>query len=398
MTAPAAPAIVAPSRAAGGGVVALTGACYSAMAFLGVGFAIVGVAAHELHLLASQVGILVACQQAGFAGGVIAGGLARSGAMRARILAAGCLLLALCLLLFFRHPSFALNALLMAGIGIGMGTFEGTTDALLIQLYKDGQSRQINISHFFVTLGATGITAYLALWPLDWRTSVTRIGLGALVVGIVFLWVRVPEQAQPEIARADVVATVPKGTMMGGLFAVGVLVVGAELGAMAFLPLYLVEHVSIASSWSKAALLAFLVGVAAGRMALGVLVRDKHISHALLGATAFATVAMGALFAFTHLNAHTAIVLSFLSGAGIAGTLPLLLARGSSLSGAAAAKTIAKLKLCIPVGGILTPILISRSTSVFGLSAAVMTIPICAALATGIALMCLISHRRAKLI
>ncbi len=152
--APISPSVaIGSNKGAAGGVLALTGACYSAMAFLGVGFAIVGVAAHELKLGASQVGTLVACQQAGFAGGVLIAGLARSGAVRARILAAGCLLLALCLLLFFRHPSFALNAALMGGIGIGMGTFEGTTDALLIRLYKDGQSRQINISHFFVTLG-----------------------------------------------------------------------------------------------------------------------------------------------------------------------------------------------------------------------------------------------------
>ncbi len=226
----------------------------------------------------------------------------------------------------------------------------------------------------------------------------TRIGLGALVVGIVFLLVRVPQQDALDDSSEQVVGSAPKGTMMGGLFAVGVLVVGAELAAMGFLPIYLVEQFSIASSWSKGALLSFLIGVASGRMALGMLVRDKHISHALVGATVFATVAMGALFATGQMTAAIAITLAFLSGAGIAGTLPLVLARGSSLSGAAAAKTIAKLKLCIPVGGILAPILISRSTNVFGLSKAVMTIPMCTAVAAVVALWCLVSQKRAKLI
>lgn len=353
----------------------ITLACYGAMTFLGIGFAIVGATASEVGISASQLGILLALQQVGFAIGLVLSGLAKSNRARARILSLGCFIMAAALAAFFRQSVFALNGLLMVGIGVGMGTFEGTTDPLLIQIHKERQSRQINISHFFVTVGATGITAYLMSWPLDWHLSLLRLSLGALVVGLIFFAIPVPAApaADPGTTAREPVA--PRFVFW--LFAFGILVVGAELATMGFLPLYLVEAHRLASSQSKAALLSFLLGVAGGRFALGLLVKDERVASATVVTSAVATLAFSALFTVGQVGASVLYALAFFAGAGVAGLLPLMLARGSRAAGPAAPRVMAILKLCIPVGGILAPVLAAQTTLWWGLRFAVLTIPIC---------------------
>jgi predicted MFS family arabinose efflux permease len=379
------------------GTTALTAACYAAMTFLGVGFAIVGAAAKDVGVSAARVGALVACQQLGFAAGVLFAGLARDGQARARRLAIGCFVLATALLCSFRSGAFLFDAVALAGVGAGMGTFEGSTDALLIALHRTGASRQINLSHFFVTVGAAGITVALMLWPVGWRTSVDAVAIGALAVGLLFAQVRVPA-ADPQPATAARAGIGMDGRRFAALFAYGVLVVGAELGAMAFIASYGVDVLGLSQATSKATLLAFLVGVASGRALVGALMADRYLPTALACAAAAASFTFIALFGVTAVPPAVWIGAAALAGAGVSATLPLMLASGAREAGAAAPRAIALLKLCIPAGGVATPALVSRATAALGLEQAVAVIPACAVLAFGIAAALALgsNHRKAR--
>jgi len=61
-------------------------------------------------------------------------------------------------------------------IGVGIGTYEGVTDTMLIDIHPQKESLHININHFFVTFGSILITVYLIFLQMDWRNAVTNLG------------------------------------------------------------------------------------------------------------------------------------------------------------------------------------------------------------------------------
>ena len=88
---------------------ALTISSYTAMFFLGVSGALVGTAARNIGLTASQIGLLIAMQNIGFMISVSLSGALADRMPKPRLLVAGSLVLAFSLFTFFGSDLFWLT-------------------------------------------------------------------------------------------------------------------------------------------------------------------------------------------------------------------------------------------------------------------------------------------------
>ena len=118
----------------------LTGLSYASMFFLGIGATIVGAASRNIGLTPYQIGLLLAVQNVGFMFSVIVVGGLSDVFDKAIILAFGSLVLSASFFLFYRWEPFVLNCLFMGLIGVGIGCYEGATDAMLLEIHSTRQS------------------------------------------------------------------------------------------------------------------------------------------------------------------------------------------------------------------------------------------------------------------
>jgi len=162
------------------------------MFFLGVGSAIIGAASRNIGLSPFQIGLLLASQNIGFILSVITVGTLADSADKARLLFAASLILAVSFFFFYLKDSFILNLGIMLVIGVGIGGYEGASDAMLLDIHERRQSLFINVNHFFVTLGQLMIVIYLIFLQMDWRKSMVQSAVAVFVLAIIFGFSRVP--------------------------------------------------------------------------------------------------------------------------------------------------------------------------------------------------------------
>src|SRR5271157_2320036 len=168
----------------------LTGASYLSMFFLGVGTAVIGAASGSIGLTPYQTGLLISAQNAGFIVSVLAAGALADSSDKARLMAAGSLLLGTSFFLYYLWPGFGLNLVIMLFIGAGIGTYEGVADAMLLGIHSRRQGLHISVNHFFVTFGALGITLYLIFLDMDWRRSMVQSAVVVLALALLFFFSR----------------------------------------------------------------------------------------------------------------------------------------------------------------------------------------------------------------
>ena len=86
--------------------------------------------------------------------------------------------------------------LVMFAIGAGIGTYEGVTDAMLLDVHRERQSYHINVNHFFVTLGSIIMVLYLTFLTVNWRNALTQSGVAVLLLALVFAFLRAPRRIE----------------------------------------------------------------------------------------------------------------------------------------------------------------------------------------------------------
>ena len=143
------------------------------MFFLGIGAGVIGAASRNIGLTPYQIGLLIAAQNVGFLLSVLVAGALADSYPKTRLLFFGSAILAAAFFLFYRWEPFSLNLVLMLFVGVGIGSYEGVTDALLLELHPRRGSLYININHLFVTAGALAIAVYLLFLQMNWRSSLT---------------------------------------------------------------------------------------------------------------------------------------------------------------------------------------------------------------------------------
>jgi len=352
------------------------------MMFLGVATAVVGAAARNINISAFEIGLLLAFQNLGFMVGVMVAGALADTRQKTRILMVGSLILAFSFLTFYLWELFWLNVAIMVLIGVGVGSYEGVTDAMLLDLHERRQGLHININHFFVTFGSILLTVYLIFLDVDWRRSLVQSAGVVLILALFFALSKVKrgnEVAEPYMERIRVLS---RDRSVIALFLATALVVGVELGTLGILTTYLMELRGFSQTTSKIGLLVFLLGIAVGRVVIGLISRRDRMIQQLLLLFSLATLVFAGLF-FLSVSGWT-YSLIFAAGLSIAALLPLMITLAGQIYPEMAGTVIGSIKVAIPVGGILIPLIMSLIARQYSLRASLIIFPLALLLAFSI--------------
>jgi FHS family L-fucose permease-like MFS transporter len=343
---------------------AMTLACYLSMLFMGVASSLIGSAARNIGLSPFQIGLMIAIQNVGFAISVSISGALADSHEKTRVLLFGSLVLAVAFLTFYLSQIFWVNLVVMLFIGVGIGTYEGVTDAMLLDMHTDRAGLHINVNHFFVTLGSIVIALYLIFLELNWRLAIIQSGIVVLILAMFFGLARLAKRGGQQAGYRQKFQILAKEKTLVVLFVGVMMVVGVEAGSIGILSTFLAELRGFSALVCRLGLIVFLAGMAAGRLLIGYLTRRGSLSRYILGLFGLAVVLFAALY-LLDLGSLT-FVLIFLAGGSLSALLPLMLTltglRYREMSGTA----LGTLKVAIPIGGILLPFLMSvlaQSTS-----------------------------------
>jgi len=356
-------------------VKAITAASYMSMFFLGVSAAVVGAAAQNIGLSPYQIGLLIAAQNVGFTVSVLISGALADQYEKTKILLAGSLILAVAYFTFFLYDLFWLNLGIMFFIGVGIGTYEGATDALLIELHARRKSLHINVNHFFVTFGAITIALYLTFIQVHWRNSMIQSGLVVLVLAAIFGLSKLPptrvQVSESYLGRLKILT---RERLVVVLFVAITLAVGVEGGSMGIMSTFLTELRGFTEFAGNIGLIVFLVGMAAGRLLVGFFSKDKQVIPYTLALFGGSFLIFTALF-LVDFGPLTYLAV-FLAGLAMSALVPLLITLAGLLYPEMAGTVLGAIKVAIPFGGIVLPFLMSILSRQASLLAALLLFPL----------------------
>ena len=355
-------------------VKAITASSYLSMFFLGVSAALIGAAARNIGLSPYQIGMLIAAQQVGFILSVSVSGALADTSEKPRILFVGSLILGISFLAFYATEVFWVNLIIMFLIGAGIATYEGVTDAMLLDIHTERQSLQINVNHFFVTFGSIMITVYLLFLQMNWRRSVIQAGIVVLVLAAFFALANLEKkqpQTEPYLKRLQILS---RERILVALFFATVLVVGVELGSIGILTTFLMEMRGFSQITSKVGLIVFLLGMASGRLVLGFVVQEEHITGYILGLFGLSFLFFTGLF-FLDLGGLTYLAI-YLAGLSLSALLPLMITLAGLLYAEMAGMVLGVIKVAAGLGGILLPFLMSLVAKYASLQVSLLLFPI----------------------
>ena len=352
---------------------ALTASAYIAMFFLGVSGSLVGALARNIGLSAVEIGLLIAIQNTGFIIAVSISGALADSIQKPRLLLVGSLIMAMSLFAFYATDIFWLNMMIMFLNGAGIGVFEGVTDAMLIDLHEENASLQINVNHFFVTFGSIIIAIFLTYLQDDWRQAIVIAGIAVMLLSLLFFISRMEVKPHDTDRYSDRMKVLSREQVILYLFAGTILVVGAEAASIGMMTTYLMYIREFTQVTSKIGLTIFLVGIAVGRLLVGYLTKREHIIRNLIGMFGLSTIIYGVLYLF-DLGTITYGAI-FLAGLGISAILPLIISLAGVMYSDIAGLVVGAIKIAIPIGGMLIPLLISFAASRFSLQAAMIIFP-----------------------
>ena len=331
----------------------LTMSSFAAMFFLGVGAAIIGAASRNIGLSPFQIGLLLATQNIGFILSVITVGILADSTDKARLLFAASLIIAVSFFFFYLKDSFILNLGIMLIIGVGIGGYEGAADAMLLDIHKRRESLFISVNHFFVTFGELMIVIYLIFLQMDWRKSMVQSAVAVLVLAVIFGLSRVPpRKVVTTESFGKRLAFIGKQRPVLVLFLMASCAVGIEASLIGIITTLLMEFYGFDQVTSKLGLVAFLAGIATGRIVLGVLARESQLLKYILALFALTAIVLSFLL-FASPGTVMAYILLVVSGATISVLFPLTIAMAGLKYPEMSGMVMGIIKLGIPVGGIV---------------------------------------------
>ncbi len=343
------------------------------MLFLGIGSALIGAAARSIGLTPEQIGLMLAVQNIGFGVAVAATGALSDTHPKARLLLFGSLILGASFLAFYVWPGFLVNLLVMMFIGVGTGSYEGVTDALMFDLHRSRAGFFVNVNHLFVTLGSTVIAVYLIFLAAQWRAAVVQAGIAVLALAAVFALIHLPVRQEHEAGLGEKLRTIARSRLIAVLFVLTVLIIGGEGTVIGVLTTYLADVRGFSTLDANIGLVVFLLGVAAGRLLVGVLARPHRLMGLLLGLLALSSVVM--MLYFTVNLGLLIWPFTFVAGLSVSALLPLILAYAGLAFPNMPGTVMGAVKIAIPVGGIVMPLLLSAVTATASFGTALLLPP-----------------------
>jgi fucose permease len=175
------------------------------------------------------------------------------------------------------------------------------------------------------------------------------------------------------------------------LFICTVIAVGVEAGTGGILTTYLMELRGFSQTTSKIGLLAFLGGIASGRVVLGFYAQKERLSQYLLVLFAGSIVIFSALYLF-DLGWFTYLA-AFLAGVSVSALLPMMLTMAGLLYKDVAGTVLGTIKVAIAVGGILLPFIMSLVSRIASFQLSLLVFPLAFLIAFFLLLLTLRSGR-----
>jgi len=352
----------------------LTMSSFTAMFFLGVGSAIIGAASRNIGLSPYQIGLLLATQNIGFILSVITVGTLADSTDKARLMFAASLIIAVSFFFFYLKDSFILNLGIMLIIGVGIGGYEGAADAMLLDIHERRESLFISVNHFFVTFGELMIVIYLIFLQMNWRESMVQSAAAVFALAIIFSLSRVPPRKVVTENFRKRLAFLGKQRPVLVLFLMASCAVGIELSLIGIITTLLMEFYGFDQVTSKLGLVAFLAGIAAGRIVLGVLARESQLLKYILALFALTAIVLSFLL-FASPGTVMAYILLVVSGATISVLFPLTIALAGLKYPEMSGMVMGIIKLGIPVGGIVVPLMLSLFVQAASFEASLVLFP-----------------------
>ena len=353
----------------------LTLSSFAAMFFLGVGSAIIGAASRNIGLSPFQIGLLLASQNVGFILSVITVGTLADSTDKARLMFAASLIIAVSFFFFYIKESFILNLAIMLIIGIGIGGYEGAADAMLLDIHDRRESLFISVNHFFVTFGELMIVIYLIFLQMNWRKSMVQSAVAVFVLAVVFGLSRVAPKNQTAERFRKRLAFLGKQRPVLVLFLMASCAVGIELSLIGIITTLLMEFYGFDQVTSKLGLVAFLAGIAAGRLVLGVLARKSQLLQYILALFAL-TAAVLSVLLFASPGTVMAYILLIVAGATISVIFPLIITLTGFKYPEMSGTVMGIIKLGIPAGGIVVPLMLSLLVQATSFKTALILFPV----------------------
>lgn len=336
---------------------AITASSFTAMFFLGVMITVVGASARNIGLRAHEIGWLAVVQNAGFLISVFFSGSLSDIYSKPAILLTGCLVLSAGLFLFYGSAVYPMYLIAMFFIGAGIGSFEGVTDVMLLEMHPGRVNLFISINHFFVTLGSLAIATYLIFLQMLWRRSLVQAAGLVLLLAVFFLLVKLPPTDGPGKRLFDRIRSLKDKRTFILLYLATICILGIGTGMVNFLTTFLMQLRGFDQITSKLGLVLYLSGVGTGRLIVGFLTKKERLHQVLLGLFGISTVSTSVLF-FVRAGVLT-YPLIFLTGVTISGLLPSTFALAGHIYRDAAGTALGIIKTGIPVGGIVFPFVYS---------------------------------------
>lgn len=353
---------------------AITASAYLSMFFLGIVIAVVGVAARNIGLTPSQIGFLISIQNAGFVIGVLFAGTLSDTSPKSLILFSASVLLSAAFLTFYATDIFSVNTIIMFAMGCGIGVYEGTSDALLLEIHSKHESLHINVNHSFVNLGSLAVTVYLIFLQMSWRRSMVQASVAVGALAIVFALMKRIKPDTDSSRLFDRLKTFALQPSFLLLFVLLVVATGAQMSGIGLMTTYLMHIHDYDQVASKIIAVLFLSGIGVGRIIVGFITRSGGIYRVLFvlyGSTAIFS------FLFFRVGAGAGIyLLAILMGLTVSGLMPLILAAVGLIYRDVAGIALGVAKFAIPLGGIIVPLIFTAASAIMPLKGAVLTMPL----------------------
>ena len=352
----------------------ITSSSYISMLLLGVAATLIGAAARNIGLSPYEISLMIMIQNLGFMVSVIISGALADTYSKPKILMIGSLILSISFLTFYSTAAFNLNLVIMFMIGAGIGTYEGVTDAMLIDIHPQKESLHININHFFVTFGSILITVYLIFLQMNWRNAVVQSGIIVFGLAILFALIKLSTRVKTTEPYIERMRILTRDKVVVVFFIATALVVGIEAGTIGILTTYLMDMRAFTQVTSKIGLVIFLLGMALGRVIIGIFAPQDKINQILLALFGASVIIYSTLF-FFDLKFLTYGVI-FLAGLSISALLPLMLAKAGLIYSEMAGTVLGSIKVAIPIGGILIPFAMSNLVKYWSFNLSLIIFPL----------------------
>jgi MFS family permease len=357
----------------------ITAASFLSMLFLGISSSMIGAAARNIGLSPYQIGLMLTAQNLGFMISVLITGALADTYQKPRILMIGSIILAISLFAFYGWSNFWVNLAIMLMIGIGIGSYEGVTDAMLLDIHAKKESLYINVNHFFVTFGSIIITIYLIFLQMAWRSAIIQSSIVVAILAILFGLMKLRPHGRKTQSYMKQLRLLTRERLVIVLFIATALVVGLEGGTVGILTTYLMDLRGFTQVTSKIGLVVFLTGMATGRLILGYITPREQIHRYIVGLFALSTVVFSTLYFLDVGNVIYLII--FLAGLTLSAIFPLMLSLAGLVYPDIAGMVLGTIKVAIPIGGILLPFLLALLAKYSSFEIALIIFPLAGLLA-----------------